>query len=159
MAEQKIRNVLERILSRESFTDCFLVELILHPNDKLEVFIECEGGVSFSHCKQVSRALEEVLDAEGWLGERYVLEVSSPGIGRPLKHYRQYGLNVGRKLKLQLKDGSKLIGRLTKVEGEKLTLLPLPPGRKGKRAAAKKQAEAVEVPLDEVLSAKVQVEF
>jgi len=116
------------------FTDCFLVELILHPNDKLEVFIECEGGVSFSHCKQVSRALEEVLDSEGWLGERYVLEVSSPGIGRPLKHHRQYDLNVGRKLKLQLKDGSS-------------------------RPAAKKEAEPVEVPLDEVASAKVQIEF
>jgi len=160
VAEQKIRDVLERILSREPFTDCFLVELILHPNDKLEVFIECEGGVTFSHCKQLSRALEEVLDTEGWLGERYVLEVSSPGIGRPLKHRRQYDLNVGRKLKVELKDGRTLIGRLVGMEDEQLRLQPLPHKGKGKKAtAAKKQMEAVEIPLEEVASAKVQVEF
>ena len=101
-----------------------------------------------------------MLDTEGWLGERYVLEVSSPGIGRPLKHRRQYRLNVGRKLKIELKDGRTLIGRLTGMEDGRLRLQPLPHKGKGKKAAAaKKEVETVEIPLEEVASAKVQVEF
>ncbi len=158
MIEQKIRDALRRILSEERFASCFLVELILHPNDKLEVFIDCEGGVTFDRCRQLSRALEEVLDEELWLGERYVLEVSSPGVGRPLKHKRQYALNVGRKLRLQLRDGREFTGRLQGVDEQGLSVLPLVGGRKG-RPPVKKQLEPVAIGFDEIVAAKVEVEF
>ncbi len=158
MVEQKIRDALQRILSEERFSSCFLVELILHPNDKLEVFIDCEGGVTFERCRRLSRALEEVLDRELWLGERYVLEVSSPGVGRPLKHKRQYALNVGRTLRLQLHDGREFTGRLEEADEQHLRIRPLVRRKKGK-PPAKQQAEVVVVSLDEIASARVEVTF
>jgi ribosome maturation factor RimP len=60
-------------------------------------------GVTTDDCRRVSRALEERLDASGVVGTRYVLEVSSPGIERPVRfveHWRRY---VGRDVKLKAK--------------------------------------------------------
>ncbi len=158
MIEQKIRDALERILNREAFENCFLVEFILHPNDKLEVFIDCAGGVTFDKCRKLSRALEEILDEELWLGERYVLEVSSPGVGKPFKHKRQYALNIGRLLHLTLHDGKELTGRLLAVDEDKITIVPEAPRKKGK-ARVQKQAEPVAITMDEIARAKVKVEF
>ncbi len=50
----------------------------------LRIFIDCEGGVKVGDCERASRELETLLEVEGGIGERYYLEVSSPGLDRPL---------------------------------------------------------------------------
>jgi ribosome maturation factor RimP len=64
----------------------------------LDVRIEREDGekVTVEHCARASRAIETKLDAQDFGGQRYVLEVSSPGIERPLRNAKDWKKFVGR---------------------------------------------------------------
>ena len=122
MIEEKITKLLEDKFKEAEFSDCFLIEINLLPSNKLEIFIDSDTGITFEKCRRISRYLEQFIDAEGWLGEKYILEVSSPGIKRPLKLKRQYPKNVGRKVEVHLKAGPLEKGKLIKVEENNITL-------------------------------------
>ena len=92
----------------EDYADFFIVAIKLHANNKLEVFIDSDTALPLSKCQKISRYLEGHIDENQWLGEKYVIEVSSPGISRPLTMVRQYKKNIGRKLTINfLEDGVK----------------------------------------------------
>ena len=155
--EAKIYDLLEEKFEEEEFTDCFLIELKLHANNKLEVFIDSDTGITFDRCRKISRYLETYLDESGWLGERYTLEVSSPGVGRPLQLLRQYPKHIGRKLKVKLKDGSELEGTLTEVSEEQISLERRVVERQGKK---KKHLKVnTDVPFDDIEGSLVQISF
>ena len=65
-------------------------------------YIDKSGGISIDDCEIVSRALEAKLDEEDFIKEAYVLEVSSPGLGRPLKKEKDYVRNRGKEIELRL---------------------------------------------------------
>lgn len=117
----------------EAFADCFTVEIELRAGPKLNVFIDSDSGFSFEKCHKISRYLESYLDAEGWLGEKYVLEVSSPGLNRPLKFQRQYRNNIGRQLAVTLTDGSQRTGTLTAADHNQITLHETVREKEGKK--------------------------
>ena len=77
-------------------------------------------GVTVDECAEVSRGLEPWLDEHPEMPERYVLEVSSPGLERPLVRSRDYRRFVGRKV--AVKGPEVLAGRATRLEGELLGL-------------------------------------
>ena len=56
----------------------------------LRVYADKEGGINIDDCVLISRALEEKLDAEDFISDAYILEVSSPGLGRPLKKEKDF---------------------------------------------------------------------
>lgn len=88
---------------------------------------EASGGVSVDDCAAVSRALEPWLDGLDALPETYVLEVSSPGMERPLTRERDWSRFVGETV--ALKGGTALLaGRATYLEGELLGLARDPDG-------------------------------
>ena len=122
MVDQKIESLLDEKFLEEDFQDCFVVEIKLHESNKLDVFVDSDSGMTFRKCQKLSRYLEKYLDEEQWLGERYTLEVSSPGIGRPLTLKRQYLKNIGRKLEVTLLEAGKVVGILTEVLDEKIML-------------------------------------
>ena len=62
----------------------------------LRVFIDKEGGVTIEDCERMSRALEAILDVEDPIKESYILEVSSPGLDRPLRARHDFIRNMGR---------------------------------------------------------------
>jgi ribosome maturation factor RimP len=66
----------------------------------LRVFIETEGGVTIDDCERVSREIEAVLDVEDPIPCSYVLEVSSPGLDRPLKGAKDFKRFVGRHVRV-----------------------------------------------------------
>ena len=68
----------------------------------LRAYIDKPGGISIDDCETVSRALEQQLDSEDFIREAYVLEVSSPGLGRPLKKEKDYVRNEGKEIELKL---------------------------------------------------------
>ena len=103
----------EKFSTDADFNDCFLVETKLGAGKLLEVFVDSDGPMDFKRCQRISRFLEADLDEHKWLGEEYTLEVSSPGIGRPLKFARQYVKNIGRTVEITLLDGSVETGVLT----------------------------------------------
>ncbi len=122
MVEAKIEALLEARFLEPDLADCFTVEVVLRPGNRLEVAFDSDSGVTFEKCRLVSRYLEAHLDAEGWLGERYVLDVSSPGVGRPLAFKRQYPRNVGRTVEVTLNDDAKHKGILKAADADAITL-------------------------------------
>jgi ribosome maturation factor RimP len=67
----------------------------------LRLFIDKEGGVTLDDCAGVSRELSEVLDVEDIIPDHYTLEVSSPGLDRPLKKVADYEKYKGRLVKIR----------------------------------------------------------
>lgn len=68
----------------------------------LRVYIDKEGGISLNDCEEVSRALSEVLDVKDPIKDNYFLEVSSPGLDRPLKKDKDFVRYVGRDVEIKL---------------------------------------------------------
>lgn len=87
----------------------------------LDVRIDRRDGskVTIDDCAQVSRALEPRLDATGMVGDQYVLEVSSPGVERPLRHAADWRRFVGRRASVSSRAvGGRIEGDIVGLEGE-----------------------------------------
>jgi ribosome maturation factor RimP len=110
-------------------------------------------GVSVDDCVRVSRALEEYLDETAAVAERYVLEVSSPGVERPLTRRRDYDRYAGREIALKLKkpqpDGAR------RIEGELLGLVDAEGQEKVRLRRTGAAAEVVEIPREEIVRANL----
>ncbi|MDX1608684.1 MAG: ribosome maturation factor RimP [Halofilum sp. (in: g-proteobacteria)] len=91
-------------------------------NGRLRVYIDTAGGVTLDDCEAVSRDLSAALDVDDPIPEAYVLEVSSPGINRPLfgraDFERFCGERVSVRLDQPLQGRRKFKGLLVRVEGE-----------------------------------------
>lgn len=72
-------------------------------SQKLRVYIDSEKGIDVEDCSTVSRQISAVLDVEDPIVGEYVLEVSSPGMDRPLFYIEQFHQYLGKKIKLRLK--------------------------------------------------------
>lgn len=68
----------------------------------LRVYIDKEGGITVDDCEAVSRQLGEWLDTEDFISDSYILEVSSPGLGRPLKKEKDFIRNTGKEVEVKL---------------------------------------------------------
>lgn len=76
----------------------------------LRAYIDKEGGITVDDCEIVSRELSELLDQEDFIPDAYILEVSSPGLGRPLKKDKDFERSLGEDVEIKLyrmKDGTK----------------------------------------------------
>jgi len=93
----------------------------------LRVYIEREEGVTIEDCEKVSRQVSALLDVEDPIAGEYTLEVSSPGVDRPLFSVEQYAKYVGSEVNLKLRravDGRrKFKGQIIKVSGDIVGLL------------------------------------
>jgi ribosome maturation factor RimP len=92
------------------------------------LYIDSEVPVTIDHCSAVSRQVSAMLDVEDAFSSHYTLEVSSPGIDRPLFAIEHFQKQLGKQIKLKLYvpiDGRRQFkGHLLKVEGENIHLLP-----------------------------------
>lgn len=68
----------------------------------LRIFVDKEGGISLNECEVVSRALSEILDVKDPIKDNYYLEVSSPGLDRPLKKDKDFIRYQGRDVEIKL---------------------------------------------------------
>lgn len=68
----------------------------------LRAYIDKEGGFTVDDCEMVSRRLSDWLDKEDFIDDSYILEVSSPGLGRPLKKEKDYVRSMGREVEVRL---------------------------------------------------------
>lgn len=76
----------------------------------LRVYVDKENGIDIDDCVLVSRALEAKLDEEDFIADAYILEVSSPGLTRPLKKEKDFIRNMGKRVEVKLfkaQDGLK----------------------------------------------------
>lgn len=115
----------------------------------LRVYIDSPGGITHNDCEAVSRRLDVLLDEKDPVPYSYLLEVSSPGIARPLKKKRDFERFDGHKVQVTTFapiDGSKkFIGKLGGVEGD--------------RVIVEQDGLKTAIPLGQVASAKLLVEF
>ena len=92
----------------------------------LRAYIDKEGGIAINDCEMVSRRLSDWLDREDFIEDSYVLEVSSPGLGRPQKKEKDGARSIGKEVDVRLyrlRDGSKdFTGILTQYDKESVTI-------------------------------------
>ena len=152
MDEAKIKKVIELKQAEDDYNDCYLVDIEYNqPKNNLTLYIGSDSGMTLNKCQAFSRHVEAYLDETLMLGEKYELDVSSPGVGRPLKLKRQYHNNIGRDLKIKLVDGSQVKGELVEVGEDSIQILQ----KKGK----KKTGDARQIPFDQISTALVQIKF
>ncbi|MGA7690427.1 MAG: ribosome maturation factor RimP [Jiangellales bacterium] len=112
---QQLRDRLTPVVERSGYD---LEDIVVTPAGKrrlVRLLVDKDGGVTLDECAEVSRAVSAVLDeADDVLGQQpYTLEVSSPGVSRPLTLPRHWRRNVDRLVKVTRADGSTLTGRIT----------------------------------------------
>lgn len=156
MIENKIEKLIDQAIKELEYTDCFLVDMKVN-NTKVGIFIDSDESMTFEKCRKISRKIEAVLDEKQWLGEKYTLEVSSAGVGRPLKFTRQYIKNIGRTLIIKKIDGEELMGELIQADDEKVTIKFEEIIKEGKKK--KKIETVVEVQHADIKEAKIKVSF
>ncbi len=67
----------------------------------LRAYIDKEGGITVNDCEAVARKMNELLDTEDFIPDSYVFEVSSPGLGRPLKKEKDFIRNMNKEVEIR----------------------------------------------------------
>lgn len=124
--EQRAEELIMPILQENNF-ELYDVEYVKEGSDwYLRFYIDKEGGIDINDCELVSRAYSEIVDQDDFIPEAYILEVSSPGLGRTLKKDKHFEKSLGEEVELKLYkalDGQKeFIGLLTSFDKESITL-------------------------------------
>lgn len=108
--EQKTEELLLPVMEENKF-ELVDVEYVKEGgNWYLRAYIDKEGGINIDDCELVSRKLSDLLDAADYMEDAYILEVSSPGLGRPLKKEKDYKRSLGKEIEIRtysMIDGKK----------------------------------------------------
>jgi ribosome maturation factor RimP len=150
--EKRVKELVEEKIADRP--ELFLVDVKMLPNNKLIIQVDGDEGISIQDCVAISRHVGFHLEEENTIAQAYNLEVSSPGVGEPLKLNRQYQKNIGRTVGLKLKDGKKREGKLLQVAEDSLTIEESFK-EKGKKAVS---VEII-VPLNDIIETSVLISF
>jgi len=115
----------------------------------IRIFIDKESGITLDECSKFSRALSALFDVEDPIPSAYILEVSSPGLDRPLKAMRDFERSIGKLVRVITRamiEGQNIFtGRITGVEGGDITLSI--------------DDKEIEIPFDQVSKARLEIEL
>ncbi len=132
--EEQTEKLLQPIIDENNFEIVDVEYVKEGGNWFLRAYIDKEGGITIDDCELVSRALSDLLDKEDFIPDSYILEVSSPGLGRQLKKDKDFKRSIGKEVEIKLYkpvtiiEGKKeistkeLIGVLEEFDGETLTI-------------------------------------
>jgi len=140
----------------------FLVEVKIKPTNNVKVYLDGDKGITIEKCVQVNRALYKKMEESGMFPDGdFSLEVSSPGLDEPLKLVRQYRKNIGRRVEVQLLDGTQREGRLAEVSEDGIVVEELPAKNKKPHPGKVKQAVAVShaILFNNIKTTRIQVVF
>jgi ribosome maturation factor RimP len=129
ISKEKIIQLVSEVLTEEYF----IVDISVTSNNDIEILIDGDNGVTIQKCVDVSRYVESGLDRET---EDFSLDVSSAGLGRPFKVFRQYKKNIGQKVEVVKKGEKPVAGLLCSVDEQgfdiEVTTKEKPEGEKKK---------------------------
>jgi ribosome maturation factor RimP len=154
MFKEKVSQLLHAGLEEKQ--DLFLIDFSIGTDNKINVVLDGDNGVTVQDCIFISRAIEHNIDRDE---HDFSLDVTSCGATSPLKITRQYTKNIGRELEVKLVSSKTVEGELTKVDEHKITLEwdtrePKPIG-KGKVTVHKVE----EIAFSDIVEAKVMIKF
>ena len=124
--ERQTETLLEPILAGFGF-ELVDVEYVKEgSNWYLRVYIDKPGGIFVDDCERVSRAFSEVLDQEDYIDGSYIFEVSSPGLGRPLKKEKDFKRNLNKEVEVRtyraIEGEKEFIGFLREYDDHSITI-------------------------------------
>ena len=123
--EETVEKIAEEILANTDY-ELVDVEYVKERDWFLRVYIDKEGGIGLDDCQEVSGLLDEKLEELNIINDRYILEVSSPGLDRALKKEKDFKREMGKLVDITLYkaiDGEKMLtGKLTGYTKDIITI-------------------------------------
>ncbi|MEG0805219.1 MAG: ribosome maturation factor RimP [Lachnospiraceae bacterium] len=124
--EQRCEEMLLPLIEKNHF-ELVDVEYVKEgSNWYLRAYIDKEGGINVDDCELVSRAFSELLDENDFIEGTYILEVSSPGLGRPLKKEKDFIRSMGQEVEIRtykaINKEKEFYGILTKYDTDTVTI-------------------------------------
>ena len=144
----ELKNLIRPILDEHQV---FLVDMELRgqPNNQvLSIYLDTEAGITLQQISDITREIEGLLDLEDPIPGKYRLDISSPGIDRPLTEKWRYKKNIGKGIVVTLEEGGKTVqktGTLEALEDDKIVL------------SEKKQK--ISIPLDRIKKATIKLKW
>lgn len=149
---QQIEKLVDETLADDP--QYFRVQVKIKPTNNIKVFIEGDNGITIEKCVQINRSLYKKLEELALFPDGdFSLEVSSPGVGEPLKDRRQYNRNIGRDVEVVFNDGTKKEGKLLQVADADI-IIETTEG-KGKKAVI----QQLVIPFNNIKTTTVQIKF
>lgn len=149
---QKTEQLVAQLLSSEP--EYFLIEVKVKPTNSIKVYIDADKDISIEKCVYFNRLLYKKIDEAGMFpAGDFSLEVSSPGVDKPLKLHRQYLKNIGRNVEVTFNDGSKKEGKLLQATNQDIILEQLT--GKGKKIVK----QQLVIPFSNIKTTTVQIQF
>jgi ribosome maturation factor RimP len=143
---EHLRDVVEPVCTEQGYDLEALEVTAAGRRRRVSVVVDADGGVDLDQCAELSHALAAAMDAGDVLGDSpYTLEVSSPGVARPLRLPRHWRRNIGRLVRVVLEDGNDVLGRI-QIADETGAVLEV-------------DGSSRRLPYDAIRTARVQVEF
>jgi ribosome maturation factor RimP len=150
--EKRVIELIEEKISDRP--ELFLVEVKMLPNNKLIIHVDGDEGINIQDCAAISRHVGFHLEEENTIEKAYNLEVSSPGVGEPLRLKRQYDKNVGREVGIKLSNGELKEGKLLSVTDQGI-LIEAKVKDKGKKV----QLVETSINFSDITETKVLISF
>jgi ribosome maturation factor RimP len=152
MLKEEIKKIVEEKIAG---TDCYLVDVKVSPS-KVMVFIDKPTAIKIEDCVEISRHLQHQLEESG-IWENHELEVSSPGMGEPLKVPQQYQKSIGRQVSIITFDGIKHIGILKAISPGEVELEET----RTKKVDGRKEkiTQIIHLPFSEIKETKIEFSF
>jgi ribosome maturation factor RimP len=146
--KQQIEDLARRV-AEEQGVDVFDTELLGKGKLLLRVAIDKEGGVTLDDCERFSKSLGALLDVEDVIHRTYTLEVSSPGLDRPLRSLREFERNKGKLARIvtveKIENQTFIVGRIAEVTDGLVTILV--------------DDHAVDIPYEKIAKARLEIEL
>ena len=118
---EKIEEHLLKLI--EPSPEVFLVEMKMVPGNQITVLLDADNGITIENCTRINRPLYKFIEEMDFFPDgNFSLEVSSPGVDKPLHLFRQYQKNIGRTVEVILNDGERFEGKLTQINEEHIII-------------------------------------
>lgn len=146
--KEKVLMIAKQVADEQG-VELFDIEMLGRGKMILRAFIDREGGVTLNDCERFSRSLSALLDVEDPLPRSYTLEVSSPGLDRPLRDMKDFLENSGKLARVitieKIEDQNFFIGRIKEVAHNLVTLVM--------------NNREIAIPFEKISKAKLEVEL
>lgn len=152
MENSIIKQITDRLEALIDGSSLFLVDMKIKPTNNIKIYLDGDTGVTIDAVSKINRSLYKQLEeSEMFPDGDFSLEVSSAGIDEPLKFFRQYVKNIGRKVEVTLQDDQVRNGVLTAATETEITL--------EETVGKKKEVTSTAIPFSDIKKTVVQISF